>query len=119
LAEAYIKHKYEPILPQKDEWPVVKLSKSRKDFVKTVAENSKKSILEITGNNMDLLKEELETTLHREKLRIKQNPWAVDPDDEKDFWRKVRSTLAQTSTDNSLTKTRRKKNTWKYWTTLP
>jgi glycerol-3-phosphate O-acyltransferase len=109
LPEAYIKHKYEPILPQKDEWPVVKLSKSRKDFVKTVAENSKKSILEITGNNMDLLKEELETTMYREKLRIKQNPWAVDPDDEKDFWRKVRSTLVQTSTDNALTKTLKKK----------
>jgi glycerol-3-phosphate O-acyltransferase len=109
LSEGYIKHKYEPILPQKDEWPVVKLSKNRKDFVKTVAENSKKSILEITGNNIDLLKEELETTLYREKLRIKQNPWAVDPDDEKDFWRKVRSSLVQTSTDNSLTKTQKKK----------
>jgi glycerol-3-phosphate O-acyltransferase len=109
LSEGYIKHKYEPILPQKDEWPVVKLSKNRKDFVKTVAENSKKSILEITGNNIDLIKEELETTLYREKLRIKQNPWAVDPDDEKDFWRKVRSSLVQTSTDNSLTKTQKKK----------
>jgi glycerol-3-phosphate O-acyltransferase len=109
LSEGYIKHKYEPILPQKDEWPVVKLSKNRKEFVKTVAENSKKSILEITGNNIDLLKEELETTLYREKLRIKQNPWAVDPDDEKDFWRKVRSSLVQTSTDNSLTKTQKKK----------
>jgi glycerol-3-phosphate O-acyltransferase len=109
LSEGYIKHKYEPILPQKDEWPVVKLSKNRKDFVKTVAENSKKSILEITGNNIDQIKEELETTLYREKLRIKQNPWAVDPDDEKDFWRKVKSSLVQTSTDNSLTKTQKKK----------
>lgn len=58
---------------------------------------------------MDLLKEELETTMYREKLRIKQNPWAVDPDDEKDFWRKVRATLVQTSTDNALTKTQKKK----------
>ncbi|EKB51079.1 1-acyl-sn-glycerol-3-phosphate acyltransferase [Cecembia lonarensis] len=109
MAEGYIKHQYEPILPQKDEWPVVKLSKSRKDFVKKVAEASKKSVLEITGNNIDLLKEELETTLYREKLRIKQNPWAVDPDDDSDFWRKVRQVLVQTSADPHLNKTQKKK----------
>lgn len=109
MAEGYIKHKYTPILPQKDEWPVVKLSKSRKEFIKTVAETSKKAILEITGNNTDLIKEELETTLYREKLRIKQNPWAVDPDDEKEFWQKVKSTLVQVSSDNTLNKTQKKK----------
>jgi glycerol-3-phosphate O-acyltransferase len=109
LAIGYIKHQYEPILPQKDEWPVVKLSKTRKEFVKRVAESSKNSILEITGNNVELIKEELETTLYREKLRIKQNPWAVDPDDEKDFWRKVKSTLVQTSSDPHLTKAEKKK----------
>ncbi|TVP51208.1 MAG: glycerol-3-phosphate acyltransferase [Mongoliibacter sp.] len=109
MAETYIKHKYDPILPQKDEWPVVKLSKSRKEFIKTVAEASKKSILQITNNNIDLLKEELETTLYREKLRIKQNPWAVDPDDEQDFWRKVKSNLVQLSQDGSLNKTQKKR----------
>ncbi|RZS94691.1 1-acyl-sn-glycerol-3-phosphate acyltransferase [Cecembia calidifontis] len=109
MSEGYIKHQYEPILPQKDEWPVVKLSKNRKEFVRQVAEASKKAILEITGNNVDLLKEELETTLYREKLRMKQNPWAVDPDDEKDFWRKVKLVLVQTSSDSALTKTQKKK----------
>ncbi|WP_291788340.1 1-acyl-sn-glycerol-3-phosphate acyltransferase [Cecembia sp.] len=109
MAEGYIKHQYEPILPQKDEWPVVKLSKTRKDFVKRVAEASKKSVLEITGNNLDLLKEELETTLYREKLRIKQNPWAVDPDDESDFWRNVKHVLVQTSSDPHLNKSQKKK----------
>lgn len=109
MAETYIKHKYDPILPQKDEWPVVKLSKSRKEFIRTVAEASKQSVLQITNNNIDLLKEELETTLYREKLRIKQNPWAVDPDDEQDFWKNVKSNLVQLSQDNSLNKAQKKK----------
>ncbi|WP_194972881.1 1-acyl-sn-glycerol-3-phosphate acyltransferase [Aquiflexum lacus] len=109
MSENYIKHKYDPILPKKDEWPVVKLSKSRKDFIKRVAEASKRSVLQITGDNMALLKEELETTLYREKLRIKQNPWDVDPDDEKDFWRKVKSSLVQISADINTTKTQKKK----------
>jgi glycerol-3-phosphate O-acyltransferase len=108
VQDTYIKHKYEPILPKKDEWPVVKLSKSRKDFVKRVAEASKKNILEITGGNLASLKEELETTLYREKLRIKQNPWAVDPDDDEFFWRKVKSTLVQLSAEISLTRTQKK-----------
>lgn len=88
---------------------MVKLSKSRKEFIRTVAEASKQSVLQITNNNIDLLKEELETTLYREKLRIKQNPWAVDPDDEQDFWRKVKSNLVQLSQDGSLNKTQKKK----------
>ncbi len=109
MAENYIKHKYDPILPKKDEWPVVKLSKSRKDFIIKVAEASKKSVLQITGDNIDLLKEELETTLYREKLRIKQNPWDVDPDDEKEFWGKVKSSLVHISADINTTKTQKKK----------
>jgi glycerol-3-phosphate O-acyltransferase len=109
LADTYSKHTYGPILPKKDEWPVVKLSKNRKDFIRKVADASKKSVLEITAENLDLLREELETTLYREKLRMKQNPWAVDPDDEKEFWGKVKSRLVQLSSEASLTKTQKKK----------
>ena len=109
MSENYIKHKYAPILPKKDEWPVVKLSKSRKDFVRKVAESSQNSILAITGNDLGLLREELETTLYREKLRIKQNPWDVDPDDEREFWQKVKSSLVHLSADVSITKTQKKK----------
>lgn len=110
MENTYVKHQYEHILPKKDEWPVVKLSKNRKEFVKQVAESAKKSVLDLTGESVDLMKEELETTLYREKLRIKQNPWAVDPDDEKDFWNKVKSKLVQLSAEASLTKTQKKKH---------
>ncbi len=65
--------------------------------------------MDLTGGNMNLLKEELETTLYREKLRIKQNPWAVDPDDEYDFWNDVKSSLVQLSAENGLNKTQKRK----------
>ena len=109
MTDDYIKHKYDPILPQKDEWPVVKLSKSRKEFVKKVAEAAKKRILEQIGGKMEVLKEELETTHYREKLRIKQNPWAVDPDDDYEFWNKVKLALVHLSADSTLNKTEKKK----------
>ncbi len=107
MEENYIKHQYDPILPKKDEWPVVKLARERKEFVKKVAELSEERILGLIGKNPDILKEELETTLYREKLRIKQNPWDVDPDDEKEFWGEVKNSLLQIHTEGSLSKAKR------------
>ena len=97
MEEKYLKHKYDPILPSKDEWPVVKLARERKEFVQKVAKKSEERILSLTGDSPEILKEELETTLYREKLRIKQNPWVVDPDDEKEFWAEVKSKLLHLS----------------------
>ncbi len=108
LTETYIKHQYEPILPKKDEWPIVKLSKNRKKFINKVADASREKILEITGNNAEALREELETTLYRERLRIKQNPWLIDPDDEPAFWSRVKSALVAISSDLSLAENQKK-----------
>jgi glycerol-3-phosphate O-acyltransferase len=107
LEEKYIKHKYDPILPSKDEWPVVKLARERKEFVKKVSESAQGRILKLTSNNVEILKEELETTRYREKLRIKQNPWVVDPDDEGTFWGKVKESLLHASSETSLSKKQR------------
>ncbi|MFC3415977.1 1-acyl-sn-glycerol-3-phosphate acyltransferase [Algoriphagus hitonicola] len=109
MEEKYIKHRYEPILPSKNEWPVVKLARERKEFIKQVSDKSQDRILNLINSNPDLLKEELETTLYREKLRIKQNPWAVDPDDEQEFWGKVKSSLLHVNSDTKLNKSTRLK----------
>lgn len=107
MDENYIKHRYDPIIPSKEEWPVVKLARERKEFVKKVADLAESRVLGLTGKNQDILKEELETTLYREKLRIKQNPWAVDPDDESSFWNEVKTSLLHVNTDSSLDKSKR------------
>ncbi|MFM7629976.1 MAG: 1-acyl-sn-glycerol-3-phosphate acyltransferase [Algoriphagus sp.] len=107
MEENYIKHQYAPILPKKDEWPVVKLARERKEFILKVAELSEERIIGLLGKNPDVLKEELETTLYREKLRIKQNPWDVDPDDEVDFWKEIKSNLLQLHAEVALSKTKR------------
>lgn len=108
MTNDYIKHKYEPILPKKDEWPIVKLSKNRKEFINKVAGASRDKILALTADNGELLREELETTLYRERLRIKQNPWSIDPEDESVFWSKVRSSMVAITSDVSLAETKKK-----------
>lgn len=104
MEEKYIKHKYEPIIPSKNEWPVVKLARERKDFVIKVSNLAEERILKLADNNPEILKEELETTLYREKLRIKQNPWVVDPDDESSFWGEVKASMLQINSATELTK---------------
>ncbi|WP_209332072.1 1-acyl-sn-glycerol-3-phosphate acyltransferase [Lunatimonas salinarum] len=103
MTDDYIKRAYEPILPRKDEWPVVKLAKDRKAFIKQVTDASVGRILESTGNQPHHLKEELETVLYRERMRLKQNPWLVDPDDEPLFWSKIKSSLLAVEKEQQLT----------------
>jgi len=90
------KRKYEPILPGPREWPVVQLSRNRKEFLKEVTEEAYERIKNNTRNKTALI-EELETTLYKEKARIRQNPWKVDPDDEHQFWGKVKNDLLEIS----------------------
>ncbi|WP_226390738.1 1-acyl-sn-glycerol-3-phosphate acyltransferase [Penaeicola halotolerans] len=101
-AIAYTKKKYSPILPTHQEWPVMKLAKNRKEFILEVIDASKKRIQDLTGEG-SLLKEELELTMYREKLRLKENPWLVDPDDEGPFWNKIRSRLVTLANEKSTT----------------
>ncbi|TRX61788.1 glycerol-3-phosphate acyltransferase [Fulvivirga sp. M361] len=85
---------YKPILEGTKDWPVVQLSKNRKQFVETVIEETFDKICKdnVRRNN---LREELETTLYLEKLRIKKNPWLVDPPDDYSFWNTVRQELVE------------------------
>ncbi len=94
--------KYEPIVRKAKEWPVVLLSKNRKAFLKQVVEESFEKIKDLRPSKTALI-EELETTLYRERLRVKRNPWKVDPKDEEKFWEDIKSRLvniANSDTDD-------------------
>lgn len=90
------RQKFDPILPDHDEWPVVKMSKNRDEFIKAVADTTYKQIKKIRPSPSSLI-QELETTRHLEKLRLQNEPWEVDPDDEVAFWQKVKSELMELS----------------------
>jgi glycerol-3-phosphate O-acyltransferase len=86
--------KYKPILPGTADWPVVRLSKNRKQFIEYVAQTTIDRII-AANKGREKLREELESTLYLEKLRIKQNPWKVDPPDESKFWSEVKNDLVE------------------------
>ncbi len=96
--------KYKPILQGTKEWPVVRLSNNRKQFIDDVVAHTFDKILESNQSQNDL-REELETTLHREQLRIRKNPWKVDPSDDESFWRKIKDQLVDLVADKQTKKT--------------
>ena len=86
------KVRYSEIIPRTKEWPIYQLSENREEFIREVIEESYNNLLQVRKGKS--LREELETTVYREKLRMKANPWRVDPKDEKDFWVSIQQKLA-------------------------
>ncbi len=87
---------YVPILPRRREWPIVLLSKKQEQFIRQVVQASVRRIRE-SAVSMEALIDELETTLYKEGLRIRQMPWAVDPPDEEKFWKDIKDRLVDMS----------------------
>lgn len=90
------KKRYKPLLPGTRDWPVFQLSRNRKKFIESVIKETKHQVKKITKNRNALI-EEIELTLFKEKLRIKQNPWKVDPEDEHVYWEEIKTKLVNIS----------------------
>ncbi|HCX22407.1 MAG: acyltransferase [Flammeovirgaceae bacterium] len=90
------KVRYSEIIPRTQQWPIVQLAKDRKAFIEEVTKESFESLKTITRGRS--LREELEMTVYREKLRMKANPWRVDPKDEKPFWKSIQDRLVDSAT---------------------
>jgi len=86
---------YDPILPDPETWPIVKLTHDREEFLKELVELSIQNIKESLGNNPSNLKDELARTLYTEKIRLNQTPWKADRPDEKDFWSTVKKDMVR------------------------
>lgn len=93
------KVRYSEIIPNKNDWPIVRLSKSRKEFNEAV---TKEAYEHLTRNRKGTLREEIEMTIHREKLRMKSNPWKVDPPDERVYWNNVQQRLLDIDVDDKV-----------------
>lgn len=85
------KVRYSEIIPRTRQWPIVQLSRNRKQFIEEVTEEAFQKILEEIRDKS--LREEIELTVYKEKTRMKTNPWKVDPKDESPFWKYIQGKL--------------------------
>ena len=87
---------YPPILPDINDWPIFKLSEDRKRFTEDLEHFTLDKMEHFHKENLtDLLAE----TIYLEKIRIKEEPWKVDPPNERQFWSRIKKRLVKYSVD--------------------
>ncbi|MBC6399648.1 MAG: 1-acyl-sn-glycerol-3-phosphate acyltransferase [Ekhidna sp.] len=86
------KVRYSEVIPNKNDWPIVQLSRDRKSFIDDIVNQVYEAMV---ADKQGSLREEIEMTVHLEKLRTKSNPWKVDPADDRDFWKELQQRLVE------------------------
>lgn len=87
---------YQHVIPDIENWPIFRLSENRRQFVAEVQEFTVQRLLEHgTPEVTDMLSK----TVFQERVRIKEEPWKVDPPNERQFWRRIRKRLIEHSLD--------------------
>ncbi len=87
---------YPHLYPEIEDWPIYKLSEDRKRFVHEIEEFTRSRILDAPVEEVTDL---LARTIYQERVRIKEEPWKVDPPNERQFWKKIRKKLLSHSLD--------------------
>ncbi len=81
---------YSQVVPNLEEWPIVKLSQDREAFENEVYEKSVEKLTVASNGNLD---DVLAQTLFLESIRIRDQKWSTDPEDEEGFWQNVKEKL--------------------------
>ncbi len=80
------------VIPKIKDWPINLIAKKRE---KILQETISEAVLEFNKVNPTLssLREQLQKTLYLERIRLKSEAWEVDPEDEQEFWSKIKKNL--------------------------
>lgn len=89
----------EPVSKVSD-WPIVAISKKRDKIVQQVIEDSVADLVKSYPKAGEL-REIIARTLYLEKIRMKHEPWKVDPKDERHFWSRIKEELVMTDPANT------------------
>lgn len=87
---------YPHVIPDIKEWPIYKLHQDRRNFIREIDEFTLERLLKKYGGRISDL---IAKTIYLEQIRIKEEPWKVDPPDERQFWKKVQNRLVVKSLD--------------------
>jgi len=85
-------------MPNIAEWPIFLLSEDRKRFVRDIQDQTLAYFLELP---LDKQTDVINKTIYLERIRVKEEPWRVDPSNEEQFFKKlqkklIKSTIGQT-----------------------
>jgi glycerol-3-phosphate O-acyltransferase len=81
---------YPHVIPEITNWPIFKLLAGRKTLVEDICACTFQRLVTIYG---DELPDIIAKTIYLERIRVKEEPWKVDPPNERLFWRKINRKL--------------------------
>lgn len=87
---------YDQLYKRMEDWPIFKLSENRKAFIKEIDQHTLKRLMRGSTQKISDL---IAKTIYLERIRIKEEPWKVDPPNETTFWKRIRSKLIRKSLD--------------------
>ncbi len=76
-----MENKKEHIIPM-DQWTIYKFSQRQPEVIRQLNEFTFRKLKQNENSTLELL----EKTIYLEKIRTRNNPWKVDPADDKSFW---------------------------------
>ncbi len=89
-----------PVVENYRQWGIHQLYNDKEEFVKDVTWKTIDLIFE--QNSLKQVKELIEKTYYNEKIRLKTDPYKIDPKDEKLFWSSVKKRLTNISIGESI-----------------
>lgn len=93
---------YSPVIPEIEDWPIYQLSEDRRAFIQELEEFTTKRLELLYGPGIaDIIAK----TIYLERIRIREEPWKVDPPNERQFWRRVQRRMVKKVIDREPAKT--------------
>ena len=77
---------YPHVFPNIEDWGIHKLHADRSNFIKEIDEEV---FSRYANKSNEEISKIIAKTIYSERIRIKQEPWKVDPPNEKIFWSKI------------------------------
>ncbi len=81
---------YPHVIPDMERWPIYKLLADRKNLIEEIDEYTYKRILKLHSDDLD---DVIAKTVYMERIRMKEEPWKVDPPQDRVFWKKISKKL--------------------------
>lgn len=82
------------VMPNISEWPIYLLSEDRKRFVRDIQEQTLAFFLELP---LEKQTDVINKTIYLERIRVKEEPWKVDPAKEEQFFKRLQQKLIKSS----------------------
>jgi glycerol-3-phosphate O-acyltransferase len=87
---------YPRVVERIEDWPIYKLSKDRTEFIRAIDEFT---FQRLNARHRKDLADVIMKTMYQERIRIKEDPWKVDPPNERQFWNRISKKLIKKSLD--------------------